>query len=67
MKKNKKLEPENGVLTSSMNVNNKEFKEFQLLLSMKSKSLSEREKLQIDFFAEQLMVGKPVKTENKKQ
>ncbi len=44
MAKNKIIEPENGVLTSSMDVNSKEFKEFQLFLSKKADSLGEKQK-----------------------
>lgn len=54
MIKNKSIEPENGVLTSSMNVENKEFKELQLFLSNKADSLSEKQKLQIQLFGLQI-------------
>lgn len=56
MEKNKKLEPESGVLTSSMNVNNKEFKEFQLFLTQKANFLNEKEKLQIELFSLQMKI-----------
>jgi plasmid maintenance system antidote protein VapI len=56
MEKNKNLEPESGVLTSSMNVNNKEFKEFQLFLTQKAKSLNEKEKLQVELFSLQMKI-----------
>lgn len=56
MAKNKIIEPENGVLTSSMNVNSKEFKEFQLFLSKKADSLGEKQKLQIELFALQIKI-----------
>ena len=56
MAKNKIIEPENGVLTSSMDVNSKEFKEFQLFLSKKADSLGEKQKLQIELFALQIKI-----------
>ncbi len=54
MTKNRNIEPENGVLTSSMNVKNREFKEFQVFLSNKANSLSREQKLQIELFALQI-------------
>lgn len=56
MAKNKKIEPQSGVLTSSMNVNSKEFKEFQLFLSNKVNSLSEKQKLRIELLALQIKI-----------
>ena len=56
MTKNKNKIPENGVLISSMNVQNREFKELQLFLSNKSNSLSEKEKLSIELFAIQIKI-----------
>ena len=56
MAKNKNLESENGVLTSSMNVKNKEFKELQVFLKKKADALSEKQKLQIELFALQVKI-----------
>lgn len=51
MAKNEKIEPKNGTLTTSMNVNSKEFKAFQLFLSNKVDSLSEEQKSRIELLA----------------
>jgi len=51
MAKKENIELENGALTSSMNVKNKEFKELQLLLSDNAKALSKKQKLGIELFA----------------
>ncbi len=56
MIKNKNREPENGALTSSMNVKNREFKEFQLFMKNKAASLNEKQKLQLELFALQIKV-----------
>ena len=56
MAKNRVSEPTNGALTSSMNVENKEFKELQLLLKNKADSLNEKQKLQIELFALQVKI-----------
>ncbi len=56
MRKNKNIEPENGILTSSMNVENKEFKELQLFLKNKSASLSKEQKSKIELFALQVKI-----------
>ena len=56
MVKNKKIEAQNGVLTTSMNVNSKAFKEFQLFLSNKADALSEKQKLQIELLALQIKI-----------
>ncbi len=54
MKKHKNIEPENGVLTSSMNVKNKEFKNLQLFIANKANSLNEKQKLQLELFSLQI-------------
>lgn len=51
MAKNKKIEPKSGALTTSMNVNSKEFKAFQLFLSNRVDSLSEKQKSRIELLA----------------
>ena len=56
MAKNKDIEPENGALTSPMNTTSKEFKEFQLFISRKAGSLSEKQKQQIELFALQIKI-----------
>ncbi len=56
MAKNRKIEPQNGALTTSMNVNSKEFKEFQLLLSNKANSLNKKQELQIELLALQIKI-----------
>ena len=53
---NKKIEPQNGVLTSSMSVNSKEFKELQIILSEKAKALNEKQKLQIELLGLQIKI-----------
>ena len=45
-----------GVLTISMNVNTKEFNEFQVLLTDKAKSLTETQRLNIELFSLQLQL-----------
>ncbi len=52
----KNIEPKNGVLTNSMNVNSREFKEYQLFLSNKIDTLNEKQKLQIELFALQVKI-----------
>ena len=49
-------EPQEGVLTTSMNVNTKEFKEFQLFLSNKVESLEDKQKLRIELLALQIKI-----------
>lgn len=52
----KKIEPQDGVLTTSMDIKSKEFKEFQLFLSDKVKSLDEKQKLRIELLALQIKI-----------
>jgi len=54
--KNKNTMPDNGVLTSSMNTQNREFKELQLFLLDKASSLSKQEKINIELFAIQIKI-----------
>ena len=54
MTKNRNIEPENGVLTSSMNIKNKEFKELQIFIRNRANSLNEKQKLQLELFALQV-------------
>lgn len=56
MVKHKNIEPENGALTISMNVENRKFKELQLFIKNKANSLNEAQKLQLDFFALQVRI-----------
>jgi len=56
MKKYKSVEPDHGVLTNPMNVQDKEFKELQLFISKKVASLSEKEKINIELFALQIRI-----------
>lgn len=56
MARNKKIEPENGVLTNSMNVNSREYKEFQLFLSNKIDSLGDKQKLGIELMALEIQI-----------
>ena len=44
----KDMESREGVLTNAMDVNTKEFKEFQLFLSKKPKSIDEQQRLQVE-------------------
>jgi len=50
------VEPKDGTLTNSMDVNSKEFKEFQLFLNDKVSSLEDKEKLEIELFALQIKI-----------
>lgn len=52
----KNIEPKNGVLTNSINVNSREFKEYQLFLSNKIDTLNTEQKLQIELFALQVKI-----------
>lgn len=56
MTNKRNIELENGVLTSSMNVKNREFKELQLFLKKKQEALSEKQKLEIELFALQVKI-----------
>ena len=56
MRRKKNIEPKEGVLTSSMNVNNKEFKEFQVFLSDKAKSLTDKQRLNIELLSLQIKI-----------
>jgi len=56
MAKNKSKEPQNGSLTTPMNVNSREFKEFQLFLSNKVDSLEDEQKLRIELLALQIKI-----------
>jgi len=47
-------EPQDGVLTTSMDVNSKEFKEFQLILKEKAESLEDKQKRSIELLALQI-------------
>lgn len=53
---NKKIEPRNGVLTTSMDTTSKEFKELQLFLSNKVKSLEAKQKLDIELLSLQIKI-----------
>ena len=53
---NKKIEPRDGVLTTSMDIKSKEFKEFQLFLSDKVESLDDKQKLRIELLALQIKI-----------
>lgn len=50
------LEPQSGILTSSMDVKSREFKEFQLLLSKKADSLSKKQKLHLELLSLQIKI-----------
>lgn len=50
------LEPQSGILTSSMDVKSREFKEFQLLLSEKADSLSKKQKLHLELLSLQIKI-----------
>lgn|GEM_PF-5375490 len=53
-KNNKNIEPNKGTITTPMNVTTKEFKEFQLFLSNKAKSLDRKQKLNIELLSLQI-------------
>ncbi|MFK7799680.1 MAG: transcriptional regulator [Aureispira sp.] len=52
----KKIEPHNGVLTTSMDTTSKEFKELQLFLSDKAESLENKQKLDRELLAIQIKI-----------
>ncbi|MDA7501984.1 hypothetical protein N8482_01795 [Chitinophagales bacterium] len=52
----KNFDPQDGTLTTAMNVNSREFQEFQLFLSEKAKSLGEKQKVRIDLLALQIKI-----------
>ncbi len=56
MSKNRNIELENGVLTTQMNANTNEFKEFQELLKEKSESFSLKQKNEIELFSLQIKI-----------
>ena len=59
-----KAESEESVLTDSMDVNSKEFKEFQFLLREKSGSQSAKDKMAIELFSLQIKVEDYLNTED---
>ena len=64
MAENKKIEPQKGILTTSMEVNTKEFTAFQLLLSNKADSLSKKQKLRIELLALQIRIEDYLSSKN---
>lgn len=56
MGKDRNMELENGVLTTPMNIDNKEFKELQLFLRNRADALDEKQRLQIELFALQIKI-----------
>ncbi|WP_421946542.1 helix-turn-helix transcriptional regulator [Phaeodactylibacter xiamenensis] len=56
MGRDRKMEPDNGALTTPMNADNKEFKELQLFLKNKADELDEKQRLQIELFALQIKI-----------
>jgi len=58
------IESEDGVITNSMDVNSKEFKEFQLFLRDKAKGQSAKEKRAIELFSLQIKVEDYLNTED---
>lgn len=67
MKNKEKKSEENNLLTNSMDVNNREYKELQLLLLEKARSLSDDQKLGIELFSLQIKIEEYLKSEGEEK
>lgn len=56
MGKGRNMELENGVLTTPMNIDSKEFMELQLFLRNRADELDEKQRLQLELFALQIKI-----------